>query len=172
MEPTIGELRLFPFGREPYGYMPCWGQKLLIQRYILLYSVIGLTFGATDEGYFLLPDLRGRTPIGHDRRWPLGVSGGNPSRILKAEHLPPHGHPVQAATTEGETTFGDGAYLAGAPSGVQPSYTRTAGGRVPLHPDTVKMAPPGPAGAPLGNMQPYLALNWCIGVQGIFFEQE
>lgn len=172
MDPTIGELRLFAFGREPVNFMPCQGQRLRIRQYVALFSLIGYSYGPFDENFFLLPDLRGRTPLGISRRLQTGNSGGEAARLLRPEHLPRHGHPLLAAATEGETAFGDSTYLAASPPGAPPGYTRTAGDRVALHADTVASGPAGTAGMPLDNMQPYLALNWCIAVNGDFPRQE
>jgi microcystin-dependent protein len=116
--------------------------------------------------------LRGRTPVGCTPQLWLGTRGGEAARHLRPEHLPRHHHPLLAAAAEGDTTFADGAYLAASPPGAPPGYTRGAGDRVALHPDTVASGPAGTVGAALDNMQPYLALNWCIAFIGVYPQQE
>ena len=63
-QPYTGEVRAFPWGTTPQGWLPCDGRSLSIPTYPALYTLIGVTFGGDGYSSFNLPDLRGRVPIG------------------------------------------------------------------------------------------------------------
>ena len=105
-EAFTGEIRLLAFGFAPEGWLMCEGQQISINQYQALYSLIGLTYGGNQaQGYFNLPDLRGRLPT-HPGQGPLstyqlGAKGGTDPRTIsasasfkltKAEQLPAHTH--------------------------------------------------------------------------------
>ncbi|CCG40577.1 phage tail protein [Magnetospirillum molischianum] len=59
----IGEIRIFPFGYAPIGWFLCDGQKMALNRYQALYSLLGRRFGGDNQTYFNLPNLNGRIPV-------------------------------------------------------------------------------------------------------------
>lgn len=74
---SIGEIKMYAGNNEPKGWLLCDGRELLINDYPKLYNVIGDVYGtASDANHFVLPDLRGRTPIG------VGQGTGLTSRSL------------------------------------------------------------------------------------------
>lgn len=80
------------------GWLMCWGQKLEINQYNAVYSVVSNIYGGDLQTYFNLPDLRGRMPIGSGQRvasnlyYQIGSKGGDDYVWLNANQLPPHTH--------------------------------------------------------------------------------
>lgn len=70
---TVGEIALFAGNFPPQGWKFCEGQLLDINEYIILYSVIGNTYGGDGKTTFALPDLRGVVPVGITSS---GIAGG------------------------------------------------------------------------------------------------
>jgi len=64
MDPYIGTIMLWPGTYEPEGWVFCDGRRLNIQPFVVLYSLIGTTYGGDDRTYFQVPDLRGRVLFG------------------------------------------------------------------------------------------------------------
>lgn len=168
-EPFIGEIRMFPFNFAPNGWAKCDGQFMSLRQNSALFAVIRTTYGGDGINTFRLPDLMGRMPlhVGTDRApglssHQLGEQGGEASVTLRAEHLPSHLHLASALTGAGtQAAPGPSAQLAD--SGATPLYTNAAGGMV-------ARGSTGTAGAgqPHNNMPPYLSLNFCIALQGVF----
>jgi microcystin-dependent protein len=95
----------------------------------------------------------------------LGESGGEASHTLSQAEMPTHIHVVQASTLAGNSTnprFGsDGHVFASDPGNC---YSPSAGA-VPLNPASISNAG---GSQPHENRQPFLVLNFCIALQGIF----
>ena len=165
-EPFLGEIRIFPYNFAPQGWAFCQGQVLPISQNTALFSLLGTTYGGNGQTTFALPDLRGRVPLGQGQgpglsNYVLGQSGGAESATLSTSQLPAHTHPVVANSGTGST---------GRPGGAVPA--RTASATYAAAPDGTAMNA-GMIGAAGGNQpfdlrQPYLALNPCIALQGIF----
>lgn len=165
MEPFMGELRLFGFNFAPQGWAMCQGQSLPIAQYTALFSLLGTTYGGDGQTTFNLPDLRGRTPIGFGQgaglsAYSQGEVGGQEQVTLLAAQLPAHNHTVAASSiTTGKNP--SNAIPAVTPDGA--SYGTT--GDLSMSPT---MVGGGGGGQPHENRQPYLALNWCIALQGVY----
>ena len=157
-EPFVGEIRCFGFNFPPKGWAMCDGQLLPISQNIALFSLLGTTYGGNGQTTFALPDLRGRVAMHTSQNHPLGESAGEETHTLSTQEMPAHTHPIQSG--DSETTNRPSAAMA-ARGGV---YTKTPTG---------SMAPPGVAGGsqPHNNLQPYLVLNYCIALVGIFPSQ-
>lgn len=166
-EPFIGEIMLFAGTFPPVGWAFCDGQLLAIAQNTALFSLIGTTYGGNGQTTFALPDLRGRVPI-HPGQGPglpgftLGESSGEPAHTLLTTELPAHSHALLADASNGSQSGPGNAFPARDPSG-SPAYSAAS---------NTSMA----AGAissvgssqPHNNMQPFLALNFCICLQGIY----
>jgi microcystin-dependent protein len=162
-EPFLSEIRIMSFGFPPKGWMQCDGQLLPINQNQALFSLLGTTYGGDGRVNFALPDLRGRAAMHFSLSHVQGQRGGEQTHTLTISEMPAHGAATADAKSGNNTTSNPGgAYPAN--TGGRPMYS--AGGS-PAAMD------PGMVGAVGGNqahenMQPYLTLNYCIAVQGIF----
>jgi microcystin-dependent protein len=173
-EPFLTEIRLMSFNFAPKGWAQCNGQLLPINQNMAMFSLLGTTFGGDGRVNFALPDLRGRTPIHVGNNHTLGERGGEQAHTLSVSELPTHSHLVNArsAANSGQVTnVAQNNYLARGVVGV------AGGGAAPLN----MYGPPGNFTALQSgsltntggsqahlNMQPFLTLNFCIALQGIF----
>lgn len=167
MEPFIGEIRCFGFAFPPRGWALCAGQLLPINQNQALFAILGTTYGGDGRTNFALPDLRGRVPLhqgsgpGLTPR-PLGQQGGTEAVTLTAAAMPAHTHPARCNGGAGNQYGPTGHYWA----------QDAAGGSVYAPAGDTAMAADAAAlaggGAPHNNLQPYLAMNFCIALQGIF----
>ena len=112
---------------------------------------------------FALPNLQGNTPIHTGNGHTLGERGGEQNHTLAVTELPAHTHVLNASSTPANTNVPTGAYVAS----VNNAYTAAAN-LVALSPASVANA--GNSQAHL-NVQPFLVLNFCIALQGIFPSQ-
>jgi microcystin-dependent protein len=179
MDPFIGQLGLFPYSFVPLNWMQCAGQLLNVGQYSALFGLLGTRYGGNGTTTFGLPDLRGRTPLGAGActtgtKYLLGQKGGVDTVALVSNQVPPHNHSLPASTQDGTTLNPTGAVIAQGPSegghgtGVRPYYyTAPGGARIPLPAATCSPAGGG-GGQGHNNLQPYLAMAWCIAVNGIF----
>lgn len=162
-EPFLSEVRIMSFVFAPRGWALCNGQLLPINQNQALFSLLGTTFGGDGRVNFGLPDLRGRTPIHVGSGHSLGERGGEPAHTLSISELPEHTHTLSATTNTSTTNnAGSGVMLA------QSTSSSLYGGASNLQAmSPAAIANVGGAQAHL-NMQPFLTLNFCIALQGIF----
>ena len=160
-EPFLSEIRLMSFVFAPKGWALCNGQLLPINQNQALFSLLGTTFGGDGRVNFALPDLRGRTPIHVGSGHTLGERGGEQAHTLSIAELPEHTHVLQGSNTAGNVANPSGAVLAQALN----VYSANQGNLVALNPASIVNT--GGSQAHL-NMQPFLTLNFCIALQGIF----
>jgi microcystin-dependent protein len=165
-EPFLSEIRIFSFSYAPRGWAFCNGQLLPINQNQALFSLLGTTYGGDGRVNFALPDLRGRVPI-HMGSHTLGERGGEQAHTLSIAEIPTHTHlfsvnsAVGGAAANATQGAPGGNYWANSGKAV---YNTGAGNAV-MSPQTVGNV--GGSQAHL-NMQPFLALNFCIALQGIF----
>jgi microcystin-dependent protein len=170
MENFLGQLALFAFGLIPKGWVPCQGQLLPINQNQPLFSLLGTTFGGDGRVNFALPDLRGRTPIGTGPSFlPLGNKGGEEFHQLTGSEVPAHNHLLMATATAAQSpappritnlllaTSNPAVYAQTAPSISNPLVATTLANFL------------GNQGHE--NRTPFLAMNWCIALSGIFPSQ-
>jgi microcystin-dependent protein len=161
-EPFLSEIRIMSFEFAPKGWALCNGQLLPINQNQALFSLLGTTFGGDGRVNFALPDLRGRTPIHVGSGHTLGERGGEPAHTLSIAELPTHTHVLQASATAGDAPIPGGFMLAANPTNL---FYGPANNLVPMGTSSVTNV--GGSQAHL-NMQPFLTLNFCIALQGIF----
>lgn len=164
-EPFLSEIRIMSFVFAPRGWALCNGQLLPINQNQALFSLLGTTFGGDGRVNFALPDLRGRTPIHVGSGHTLGERGGEPSHTISIAELPTHTHVLSASSAAGNAPVPFGPA-----SNILASVTPTlvygpANNLVALNAGSVTNV--GGSQAHL-NMQPFLTLNFCIALQGIF----
>lgn len=163
-EPYMGEIRLFGFGYTPRGWAACDGSLLAINAFQALYSLIGTTYGGDGRVTFALPDLRGRVPAHRSQQLPLGTRVGSELEGVTINQVPAHGHEAHGTSTGASGSNPAGALLAGSGASL---YARQPEGAtlVPLNASTI--APQG-GGRPHENRQPFLAMSFCIAIEGIY----
>src|ERR1043166_774721 len=164
-EPFLGEIRIMSFGFPPKGWALCDGQLLPINQNQALFSLLGTTYGGDGRVNFALPNLQGRVPIHFGAGHTLGERGGEQAHTLSISELPTHVHSAMGAEANGTVLIAAGNYLAGSPTQlyIPPDNNLSA-----LNPATIGNV--GGSQAHL-NMQPFLVLNFCIALQGIFPSQ-
>ena len=160
-EPFLAEIRMTSFGFPPKGWALCNGQLLPINQNQALFSLLGTTYGGDGRVNFALPDLRGRAPVHFGSEVSLGQRGGAEAVTLQQDHLPAHGH-LKATSNQATSATPGGKVLANAPRRGVAAFAAPDG--------QVVMPGPGPVGGGQAhqNMQPSLALNFVIALQGIF----
>ncbi len=164
-EPFLAEVRIVGFNFAPRGWAFCDGQILPINQNQSLYSLLGTTYGGDGRTSFALPDVRGRSPMhvgrsdgGQDHR--LGQKSGEETHTLSAAEMPNHDHVLQATNTNGNNPLPGGNLLAAFLNGYRNPDNLTS-----IRSGSVTNVGGGQAH---DNMMPYLALNYCIALQGLF----
>ncbi|GAB3032390.1 tail fiber protein [Oleiagrimonas citrea] len=170
--PFIGEIQLFGFNFAPVGWATCAGSLLPISQNTALFSLIGTAYGGNGQSTFALPNFQGRAPTNQGRGPGLstrtvGEPFGEPQVNLIGSEIPAHNHELNL-------------YVQRDPSkrstDPQNGYALTFPGNVPAfvtgaQPDTSFNANSiGPDGGSQAheNRQPYLAVNFCIALQGLY----
>lgn len=163
-EPFLAEIRMVGFNFAPRGFSLCDGQILPINQNQSLFSLLGTTYGGDGRTSFALPDLRGRTPVHPDGFKRLGNRAGEENHVLTANEHAAHSHSVIASGDQATTNVPGGNVLAATPRRTS-SFYAAPGSAVAMHGDTIGEAG---GGAAHNNMQPFLALNFVIALQGLF----
>jgi microcystin-dependent protein len=170
----LGEIRLFPFGVVPQGWLACNGQTLQVRQNAALAALLGNQFGGDGVNTFSVPDLRGRAVVSQGTVTPtdvykVGQKGGQEGVSLTESSMPSHNHAfVCAATSPATINNPNGAMLAQATAGSL-LYASDLSALVPLMPASI--ATQG-SGASHENRQPSLALNFCISTAGIWPQRD
>lgn len=168
----LGEIRLMSFNFAPKGWTPCNGQLLSIQQNTALFSLLGTFYGGDGVRTFGLPDLRGRVPLhmGQPNGRPfytIGQIGGVENVTLLQTQIPTHIHFAGAVNSPGVSQHATNSLLAqsrGNSTVDQRGYT-SATATTTLNPGSISNTG---NNLPHSNMQPYLVMNYCVALQGIF----
>lgn len=165
----VGQISLFSFEFAPKRWAQCNGQLLAIAQNQALFALLGTTFGGDGTTNFALPDLRGRVPIGfgasaQSGNVQMGQKSGAETVTLTDASLPAHTHALTATTQVANRRIPTGRSLA-TDTSTNAEYYATPGQVTPLSPSSI-----GPTGGslPHENRQPFLAVNYCIALMGIF----
>lgn len=171
MDNYLGEIRTFAFGIVPRGWHLCDGTLLNIQQNAALYSLIGPTFGGDGRATFALPDLRGRTIVASDYtpNYVQGTSGGSESVKLTNDQTN-HTHYMQVENAPGNTPIPTNILaipdVAAIQSEVINIYSMPISTpSVSLNAETIAVQG---NGGGHNNMQPFLVLNYCIAISGVY----
>ena len=187
MEDFIGTIKLFGFNFAPRGWALCNGELLSISQNAALFALLGTTYGGDGSTTFGLPDLRGRVPISQgqgpglkDRR--LGEKSGVETNALTAVQLPQHAHGIDfngqninaniripSFNDNGSLEESGGNILANKANSYAPANKKDstlAAFNAPVQ-GTMTTGQIG-ASAEVNNMQPYLTVNYCICLEGLF----
>jgi microcystin-dependent protein len=168
MDPFVAEIRIFPFNFAPKGWAFCDGQILPLSQNTALFSLLGTTYGGDGKSNFALPNMQGNVPM-HPGQGPglslhdLGETGGSETVTLLESEIPAHSHSMTASQADAGARVPTGQLLAAGIGGI--SAFAAPGTLTPMSDNAVT-----PAGGdqPHNNMQPYLTLNFCIALQGVY----
>ncbi|MEK6262652.1 MAG: tail fiber protein [Planctomycetota bacterium] len=167
-DPFVAEIRMFGFNFAPRGWAFCNGQILPISQNTALFSLLGTTYGGNGQSTFALPDIQGNVVMHpgqgqglslHD----LGETGGSEFVTLLVSEIPLHPHTLSANALDPADT-----------NQVSPnaSLALSTGGTLYQGASNVQLndqaLPIAGGSLPHNNMQPYVTLNFCIALQGVF----
>ena len=166
-EPFLAEVRMVGFNFAPRGWAFCDGQILPINQNQSLYSLLGTTYGGDGRTSFALPDLRGRTPIhegaSNGTEHQLGQKGGSETHTLSVAEMPSHNHEFVVVNGPPTSRNPEGRLL----SNSIPTLLLFNNSTPNNHLASTSVLNAG-GGQAHENMQPYLAINFCIALQGLF----
>jgi microcystin-dependent protein len=185
MEVYMGTIQPFGFNFAPRDWATCQGQLIAIAQNSALFSLLGTTYGGNGQTTFGLPNLSGRMPMSQGSGGGLtprtiGEMGGTENTMLTINNMPIHNHPVTG--TLGVQVAGTNSNPTNAPTATNKFLGASGGaaGSATIWSDalnspvdmggvigTVTVGPSG-GSQPFGLMNPYLVLNFCIAMQGIF----
>ncbi len=171
--PYLGEIRIFGFNFAPQGWAFCNGQLLAISQNQALFALLGTYYGGNGTSTFQLPNFQGRVPI-HMGQGPglspyvLSQIGGVENVTLSVGQTASHTHLVYAdgdvgsnnspsPSGNGMATFVAGSNIYATAAGIKKAVT--------MNPEMIAAAG---GGQPHTNIQPYLTVNFCIALEGIF----
>jgi microcystin-dependent protein len=168
VDPFVAEIRIFPFNFAPKGWAFCDGQILPLSQNTALFSLLGTTYGGDGKSNFALPNMQGNAPM-HPGQGPglslhdLGEAGGSDTVSLLESEIPSHSHGLFSSNQAGNSA-GPAPDRALAGTTGANAY-QSAVNLVAMSDNTIT-----PAGGdqPHNNLQPYLTLNFCIALQGVF----
>jgi microcystin-dependent protein len=167
MDPFVAEIRMFPFFFAPKGWAFCDGQLMPISQNTALFSLLGTFYGGDGKSTFALPDLQGSAPMFWGQgpglsQHSLGEMSGTETVTLLESEIPAHSHGMLGAVPPAESNLATGFAMT---RSTNANAYAAAANLVMMAPETLT-----PAGGdqPHNNMQPYLTLNFCIALQGVF----
>lgn len=171
-EPFIAEIQMLPYTFPPRGWTWCCGQLLSISNNTALYALIGTLYGGDGRATMGVPNLKGRVPM-HPGQGPSlsfrreGDFGGYSSVMLNHAEIPPHTHELSGVNKPGSTNSPDNKMLALDTAAGNNFFfmNKTATPNVDMASTTLSNV-----GGTQGheNRQPYLAVNFCIALMGVF----
>ncbi|HEX7151337.1 MAG TPA: tail fiber protein [Thermoanaerobaculia bacterium] len=163
-EPFLSEIRIMSFNFPPKGWAFCNGQFMPINQNQALFSLLGTTYGGNGQTTFALPNLKGRVPIHFGNGFTLGQAAGQSAHTITQSEMPQHMHFLQATTATANQTAPANRLPGVTPSAIYSS----ASNLIACRPSSVTNVGGSQAH---NNMMPYLVLNFCIALQGIFPSQ-
>ncbi|MET3029436.1 tail fiber protein [Flavobacterium sp. UW10123] len=162
--PYLGEIRIVSFNFAPRGWTLCNGQFLPINQNQALFSLLGTMYGGNGQTTFALPNLRGRTPIHFGNGHTIGEQGGEEVHTISVSELPQHTHILQAKTDSVSSNV-PGPLNSLANTAPNLVYSGQSQNFTSLNSGSLSSVG---GNQPHLNMQPFLTLNFCIALQGIF----
>jgi microcystin-dependent protein len=162
------EIKIFSFNFAPKGWAMCNGQLLPINQNQPLFALLGTTYGGNGQTTFALPNLQGRTAMHMGQGHVMGERAGEESHTVTSSELPAHIHPATADVASGHATTSNpnNTY----PTNTAPTqmYSHGSANMTTMYPQMVSNVG---GSQPHENRQPFLALNFCIALQGVFPSQ-
>lgn len=173
-EPFIGEIQIYGFNFNPRGWAFCNGATLPIQQNTALFSLLGTTYGGNGQTTFQLPNFAGRAGCeqgngpGLSPR-SLGETFGSNTVSLTSAEMPAHAHAL-VAYSQPDASLKSGAPTANSSFSTLGNANARPFTTVPVNTQFASnMIGPSSGGSiPHPNQQPYLGVNFCIALQGVF----
>jgi microcystin-dependent protein len=173
--PFVAEITMFGFNFPPKGWAFCQGQLLPISQNTALFSLLGTMYGGDGKSTFGLPNLQDQTAVSFGQGAGLsqyfqGEEIGVSTVTLPTSQMPTHNHSFNATTDRGNTTAASGNVTATGAAGSpqQPTVGKFYSSNAPNQTMSFNELSITGSSQPHNNMQPYLALNFCIAMQGVF----
>ena len=173
--PFVSEITIFAFNFAPTGWAFCAGQLLPISQNTALFSLLGTMYGGNGTSNFALPNLQGDTAVAFGQsttgtQYFQGEQVGAATVTLTTGEMPAHNHFWNATTDRGNTTAANGNVTATGAAGTpqQPTVGKFYSTNTPNQAMAVNELTFSGSSNPHNNMQPYLTLNFCIAMQGVF----
>src|SRR5258708_3851290 len=171
MDPFVAEIRIFPFNFAPKGWAFCDGQIWPLSQNTALFSLLGTTYGGDGKSNFALPNMQGNAPM-HPGQGPglslhdLGETGGSQTVSLLESEIPSHSHNFMVSNQQSDVQQPTPATALRRTVNATPFVTGSP--QPALVPMSFHPLPPAGGDQPHNNMQPYLTLNFCIALQGVY----
>lgn len=168
-ENFMGEVRIWANTYAPRGWAPCDGQLLLIAQNTALYSLFGTMYGGDGRTTFGVPDLQARAQVHQGQgpglsRYQMGQKGGVDQVTLNDQQIPPHTHgPWHGTARDADTTNPTGALFATDLD--EDNWNDEGNANAQLNTAAVQSVG---GGAAHNNLQPFLPLNICVALQGLY----
>jgi len=175
-QPFVAEISIFAFNFAPQGWALCQGQLLPISQNTALFSLLGTSFGGDGKSTFALPNFQDQAGVSTGQgpgtsAYVVGQTAGAPTVTLLQTELPAHNHSFNCTTSTGTTVTSNGNQLATGQAGDIVTGITNAAMYVPAAVTTTfvgnEITITG-SSSPHNNMQPFLTLNFCIAMQGVF----
>ena len=166
-DPFVAEIRVMPYNFAPRGWASCDGQLLPISQNTALFSLVGTYYGGDGRSTFALPNLGGRFAMAPGQGPGLsprdvGEDVGQAQVTLTTNELPAHSHALKGGASGLSTSPANGAM---APPATGANVYHAPGAAAPMAPEAITATG---GNLPHENRQPYLAVMFCIALQGIF----
>jgi microcystin-dependent protein len=167
--PFVAEIRIFPFNFAPKGWAFCDGQLLPISQNTALFSLLGTYYGGDGKSNFALPNVQGCVAIHTDQysgggQFPLGSTSGSDYVTLLQSEMPAHTHNVECdvlAVSSSQTS--PGSHIPGNAQSKNIYSDQTSNAN--MNPAMISITG---GSQPHNNLQPYVTLNYCIALQGVY----
>lgn len=168
--PFIAEIRIFPFDFAPRGWAFCNGQILPISQNTALFSLVGTFYGGDGKSTFALPNLQGSAPLQQGQGpglslYDLGQNGETDTVTLLTSEMPSHSHSVGVNSNPGNLQSPAPNLILGRSQRAQAYQDNTTQNLVTMNSNTLSVAG---GDQPHNNLMPYLTVNFCIALEGIF----
>lgn len=168
--PFIGEIAICAFGFAPRGWAMCNGQLLSIAQNQALFSLLGTTYGGNGQTTFALPDLRGRAAVSSGQgaglsNYNLGSQAGEVSHTVTVNEMPAHSHPANCNTGPGNFADPGGHVWAADGTNITKAYAPPTTNLGAMANGSIS---PAGGSSPHENRQPFLAVEFCIALVGVF----
>lgn len=169
MDPFVAEIRIFGFNFPPKGWAFCNGQLLAISQNTALFSLVGTYYGGDGKSTFALPDMQGNAPMNWGQgpglsNYDLGEMAGSEFVTLLQGEMPSHSHGLQAANFNASDNIPTSNDLARGAGGLN-AYAAPGGAVAQMSPLSIGFQG---GDQPHNNMMPYLTMNFCIAMQGVY----